>query len=94
MRISLDLSGDAERQLAETAKRLSVPVRDWAAAAVCDLLARPAEDFERAAAHVLSTHEAPSGCANATSGTVGGQSARGFARVPLQHRALALVVVR
>jgi hypothetical protein len=55
MTISLDLSGDAERQLAETAKRLNVPIRDLAAAAVRDLLARPAEDFERAAKHVLST---------------------------------------
>lgn len=58
MTISFDLTGDAERQLAESAKRLNVPVRDLAAAAVRDLLARPAEDFERAAAHILSTHEA------------------------------------
>jgi hypothetical protein len=58
MTISVDLTADAERQLAETAKRLNVPLRDLAAAAVRDLLARPAEDFERAAAHVLSTHEA------------------------------------
>ena len=58
MTISLDLTGDAERQLAETAKRLNVPVRDLAAAAVRDLLARPAEDFERAAQHVLSASEA------------------------------------
>jgi len=44
MTISLDLTGDAERQLADTAKRLNVPVRDSAAAAVRDLLARPVED--------------------------------------------------
>ena len=58
MTISVDLTADAERQLAETAKRLNVSLRDLAAAAVRDLLARPAEDFERAAAQVLSTHEA------------------------------------
>jgi len=58
MTISLDLTGDAERQLAEAAKRLNVPIRDLAAAAVRDLLARPAEDFEQAAHYVLSKHEA------------------------------------
>jgi hypothetical protein len=57
MTISLDLTGDAERQLAEAARRLNIPVRDLAAAAVRDLLARPAEDFERAAAHVLTKNE-------------------------------------
>ena len=57
MTISLDLTGDAERQLAETARRLNIPVRDLAAAAVRDLLARPAEDFERAAAYLLAKNE-------------------------------------
>ena len=57
MTISLDLTGDAERQLAETARRLNIPVRDLAAAAVRDLLARPAEDFERAAAYLLTKNE-------------------------------------
>ncbi len=57
MTISLDLTGDAERQLAETARRLNIPVRDLAAAAVRDLLARPAEDFERAAKYVLTKNE-------------------------------------
>jgi len=57
MTISLDLTGDAERQLAETARRLNIPVRDLAAAAVRDLLARPAEDFERAAEYLLAKNE-------------------------------------
>ena len=57
MTISLDLTGDAERQLAETARRLNIPVRDLAAAAVRDLLARPAEDFERAAEYLLTKNE-------------------------------------
>ena len=58
MTISFDLTGDAERKLAEVAKRLNVPVRELAAAAVRDLLAHPAEDFERAAQHVLTKNEA------------------------------------
>ena len=58
MTISFDLTGDAERQLAEIAKRLNVPLRDLAAAAVRDLLSLPADDFERAARHVLAKNEA------------------------------------
>ena len=58
MTISLDLTGDAERKLAEIAKRLNVPVRDLAAAAVRDLLSQPAADFEKAAQHVLVKNEA------------------------------------
>ncbi len=53
MTISLQLPDDAERRLAEAAKRLNVPVQDLAAAAVRDLLTQPAPDFEAAAARVL-----------------------------------------
>lgn len=53
MTISLQLPDDAERRLAEAAKRLNVPVQDLAAAAVRDLLTQPALDFEAAAARVL-----------------------------------------
>jgi predicted transcriptional regulator len=53
MTLSLNLPSDAERRLAEIAKRLNVPVDVLAAAAVRDLLARPAEDFDAVARRVL-----------------------------------------
>lgn len=53
MTISIELSEEAQRRLAETARRLKVPVEDLAAAAVRDLLATTAEDFEAAAQRVL-----------------------------------------
>jgi hypothetical protein len=49
----LQLPDDAERRLAEVAKRLNVPVQDLAAAAVRDLLSQPSADFEAAAARVI-----------------------------------------
>jgi len=54
MTISVQLPDDAERRLAETAKRLNVPIQDLAAAAVRDLLTQPAADFEAAATRVLA----------------------------------------
>jgi predicted transcriptional regulator len=54
MTISLQLPDDAERRLAEAAERLHVAPQDLAAAAVRDLLAQPAPEFEAAAARVLS----------------------------------------
>jgi hypothetical protein len=54
MTISVQLPDDAERRLAETAKRLNVPVHELAAAAVRDLLTQPAADFEDAATRVLT----------------------------------------
>jgi predicted transcriptional regulator len=54
MTISLQLPDEAERRLAETAKRLNVPIHELAAAAVRDLLTQPAPDFEAAAARVLA----------------------------------------
>jgi cell division protein ZapA (FtsZ GTPase activity inhibitor) len=53
MTISLNLPPEAERRLAEVAKRLNVPVQDLASAAVRDLISQPADDFERAAQRVL-----------------------------------------
>jgi hypothetical protein len=53
MTLSFSLTGDAERRLAEVAKRLNVPLDDLAAAAIRDLLAQPAEDFDRVARRVL-----------------------------------------
>jgi hypothetical protein len=53
MTLSFSLTGDAERRLAEVAKRLNVPLNDLAAAAIRDLLAQPAEDFDRVARRVL-----------------------------------------
>lgn len=53
MMISIKLPEEAERRLAEMAKRLNVRIEDLAAAAVRDLVALPAEDFEAAAQRVL-----------------------------------------
>ena len=53
MAISVNLPPDAERRLAEVAKRLNVPVADLATAAVRELLAQPGEDFERIAGRIL-----------------------------------------
>ncbi len=53
MTLSFSLTGDAERRLAEVAKRPNVPLNDLAAAAIRDLLAQPAEDFDRVARRVL-----------------------------------------
>jgi len=58
MTISVKLPVDAERRLAEAAKRLNVPVHDLAAAALRDLLAQPAPDFEAAAERVLKKNRA------------------------------------
>ncbi len=57
MTLSLNLPSDTERRLAEIARRLNVPVHDLAAAAVRDLLAQPAEDFEAVARRVLDKNQ-------------------------------------
>jgi hypothetical protein len=53
MSISLNLDDDQSERLEERARELGVDPRDLAKAAVNDLLARPADDFERAAESVL-----------------------------------------
>ena len=53
MSISLNLDDDQLKRLQERARELGVDPHDLAKAAVRDLLARPAEDFDRAAQSVL-----------------------------------------
>lgn len=53
MSISLNLDGEQSRRLEARARELCVDPRELAKAAVNDLLAHPADDFERAARHVL-----------------------------------------
>ena len=52
MSISLNLDDDQSKRLEERARELGVDPRKLALAAVNDLLARPADDFQRAAATV------------------------------------------
>jgi hypothetical protein len=53
MPISLNLDDDQSKRLQQRAVELGVDPRDLAKAAVNDLLARPADDFDRAAKSVL-----------------------------------------
>lgn len=53
MRLSVEITGPIEQQLAEAAKRLNVSADELAAAAVRDLVAGSDEEFSRIAAHVL-----------------------------------------
>lgn len=53
MSISLILDDDQSKRLQERAFELGVDPRDLAKAAVNDLLARPADDFDRATKSVL-----------------------------------------
>ena len=46
MVFAIQLSDEQTRALAETARRLNVPLEDLAAAAIRDLLNRPSADFE------------------------------------------------
>ena len=58
MAISIPLPDDQQRRLQEVARRLNLSTEDLAAAAVRDLLAQPAPDFEAAARRVLEkNHE-------------------------------------
>ncbi|MFM7465184.1 MAG: DNA-binding protein [Cyanobium sp.] len=54
MALAIDLSEHQAKALAEAAARLKVTEADLAAAAVRDLIAQPAADFEAAAECVLS----------------------------------------
>lgn len=53
MPLSIDLTDDTAKRLADEAERLNVPVAQLAAAAVRDLLAQPAADFDQVAVRVL-----------------------------------------
>ena len=57
MTITIDLTEEQLQRLEELAKSLSVNPRELAQAAVSSLLARPAEDFERAASYVLEKNK-------------------------------------
>ncbi len=54
MPISLQLGEEQSQRLEELARELNVDARELALAAIDELVARPAEDFERAAGYVLS----------------------------------------
>jgi hypothetical protein len=53
MKISFELTGPQEEQLAEAARRLNVPAEALAAAALRDLVGQPDPAFEHAARRVL-----------------------------------------
>ena len=53
MRLSVELTGALEAQLAAVAARLNVSPEALAAAALRDLLATPEPDFQEAASRVL-----------------------------------------
>lgn len=53
MTISLQLDDEQSRRLLEIARELSVDPSELARAAIHDLVSRPADDFDRAARHVL-----------------------------------------
>jgi hypothetical protein len=54
MTLNLELDDQQAQRLREAAGRLNVSVNDLARAAINDLLAKPDNDFERAAARVLA----------------------------------------
>jgi predicted transcriptional regulator len=53
MTLNLELDEQQARRLQQVASRLNVSVSDLARAAINDLLAKPDNDFERAAERVL-----------------------------------------
>lgn len=53
MTLNLELDDQQIQRLQDAARRLKVSVNDLAKAAINDLLAKPDQDFERAAKHVL-----------------------------------------
>ena len=54
MPISLQLGEEQSQRLEELARELNADARELALAAIDDLVARPAEDFARAAGYVLT----------------------------------------
>jgi len=53
VKLTVEVTGDQERQLADVARRLNVPADQLAAALVRDLLSQRETDFSEAAARVL-----------------------------------------
>ena len=57
MQLPVELTPTQLESLRERAKSLGISAEQLASAAVADLVERPAEDFQRAAASVLSKNE-------------------------------------
>jgi antitoxin FitA len=57
MQLPVELSDTQLESLRERAKSLGVSVEQLVSLAVADLLGRPADDFDRAATHVLSKNQ-------------------------------------
>ena len=57
MQLPVELTETQLESLRERAKSLGISVEQLASAAIADLVARPAEDFERAARRVLSKNQ-------------------------------------
>ncbi|MBL4885136.1 MAG: hypothetical protein JKY95_11455 [Planctomycetaceae bacterium] len=57
MTLNLDLDNQQVLQLRATAQRLNVSVDELAKTAINDLLAKPDDEFEQAAARVLKKNE-------------------------------------
>ena len=53
MKLTLEVTGDQERRLADVARRLNIPADQLAAALVRDLLSQREADFSEAAVRVL-----------------------------------------
>ena len=53
MKLTLEVTGDQEKQLADVARRLNVPPDELAGALVRDLLSQREADFSEVAARVL-----------------------------------------
>jgi hypothetical protein len=53
MPISLQLDEEQSQRLERVARELNVDANELAKAAINDLVSRPADDFDRAARHVL-----------------------------------------
>ena len=57
MDITVSLSEEQSKRLAQLAKSLAVDLNELVSAAVSNLLSRPDDDFERAASCVLSKNQ-------------------------------------
>jgi len=53
VKLTVEVTGDQERQLSDVARRLNVPADQLAAALVRDLLSQREADFSEAASRVL-----------------------------------------
>jgi len=58
MTLTIDIPSDQLERFRAAARQLGVPPEELARAAILELLTRPADDFERAAAYVLQKNRA------------------------------------